>query len=171
MLTDHVRARLKRPLGQLIAEKPKKAMNELSALILASRPTKIIAVGDRVSKNVFKNSIIPDVCITDDRVMRRKIETQHLPCVKIFHISNPRSTLTIAAWNAVKHALGTKGPTRVMVEGEEDLLALPSILLSPPNSLIVYGQPKEGLVVVRASREKKREICGYIKEMRPTPKG
>jgi uncharacterized protein (UPF0218 family) len=162
---------LKRPLGKLIAEKPKIAMCQLSALILKSRPPKIIVVGDRVSKNVFKNKITPDVFITDGRVMRRKVETMNLPCEKILHISNPRSTLTVAAWNAVKHALETDGPTRIMVEGEEDLLTLPSILLSPTGSLVVYGQPKEGVVVVRASREKKRQMWRYIKEMRPTPKG
>jgi uncharacterized protein (UPF0218 family) len=163
-LTDHLRARLRRPLGRLIAKPPGRAMDELSEMIFAARPPRTVAVGDRVSRNASRR-IFPDIYITDDRIMRRKIETQQLPCEKIFRVSNPRSTITVAAWNAVKEALEANGTARIMVDGEEDLLTLPSIILSPEGSLVFYGQPKEGLVVVEASREKKREICGYLKEM------
>ena len=39
--------------------------------------------------------------------------------------------------------------TIIVVDGEEDLLALPAIALAPLTSVILYGQPDEGLVIVK----------------------
>jgi len=51
------------------------------------------------------------------------------------------------------------------VEGEEDLLAIPAILESPDKAIIVYGQPSEGLVVVTASPDIKREVREMMNRM------
>jgi uncharacterized protein (UPF0218 family) len=45
----------------------------------------------------------------------------------------------------------------ILVEGEEDLLALPSIVESPDNSLVLYGQPSQGLVVVDTNSMVRKE--------------
>jgi hypothetical protein len=37
----------------------------------------------------------------------------------------------------------------IKVIGEEDLIALPLIAYAPIDSVILYGQPSEGIVVVR----------------------
>jgi uncharacterized protein (UPF0218 family) len=46
----------------------------------------------------------------------------------------------------------------IYVEGEEDLLAIPAILESPDNAIIIYGQPSQGVVVVTASPDMKTEV-------------
>ena len=49
----------------------------------------------------------------------------------------------------------------LLVDGEEDLLALTAILCAPENSLVIYGQPHEGIVVINVTektREKTRRI-------------
>jgi len=51
------------------------------------------------------------------------------------------------------------------VDGEEDLLAIPAILESPDNALIVYGQPSQGVVVVTASSEVKHETREMMNRM------
>jgi uncharacterized protein (UPF0218 family) len=48
-------------------------------------------------------------------------------------------------------------PVKVFVEGEEDLLVLPLLFLVPDGSVIVYGQPLEGIVVVKVSPEVSRK--------------
>ncbi len=39
----------------------------------------------------------------------------------------------------------------VMVEGEEDLLTLVAVVLAPLGSLVAYGQPDRGIVIVVVS--------------------
>ena len=51
------------------------------------------------------------------------------------------------------------------MDGEEDLLAIPAILESPDNALIVYGQPSQGVVVVTASSEVKHETREMMNRM------
>jgi hypothetical protein len=46
---------------------------------------------------------------------------------------------------------------QVLVEGEEDLLALPLFAMAPDGSVVLYGQPLEGLVVVRITQAKKNQ--------------
>jgi hypothetical protein len=40
-------------------------------------------------------------------------------------------------------------PSKIIVDGEEDLLAIPMFAHLPKNSVLVYGQPNEGMVLTR----------------------
>ena len=44
-------------------------------------------------------------------------------------------------------------PVRITVFGEEDLLVLPVCIHAPDNSIVLYGQPNEGLVLVEITTE------------------
>jgi hypothetical protein len=44
-------------------------------------------------------------------------------------------------------------PVRIVVNGEEDLLVIPVCVHAPDNSIVLYGQPNEGLVVVEITPE------------------
>ncbi len=48
----------------------------------------------------------------------------------------------------------------IIVDGEEDLLTLIAVLVRARRSLVVYGQPHEGIVVVKVTSEKKAEAAG-----------
>ncbi len=41
-----------------------------------------------------------------------------------------------------------------MVDGEEDLAVLPCVLTAPPESVVLYGQPGEGVVLCEVDRFK-----------------
>ena len=58
---------------------------------------------------------------------------------------------------------GEKPP--VVVDGEEDLLVLVAVLYAPVGGLVVYGQPGEGVVVVRVTEAKRAEALGILKGM------
>jgi uncharacterized protein (UPF0218 family) len=45
----------------------------------------------------------------------------------------------------------------VKVKGEEDMLALPMFTLAPKESAVLYGQPLEGIVVVKITQEKQNQ--------------
>jgi hypothetical protein len=60
--------------------------------------------------------------------------------------------------------------TKIVVEGEEDLLTLIAIMNAPQESLVVYGQPHEGIVVVKVTEDKKTEISELLKAMKASSK-
>ena len=52
-------------------------------------------------------------------------------------------------------------PSLVLVDGEEDLAVLPLILILPDSSVILYGQPNEGVVFCEVNptlRKKAEEL-------------
>jgi len=51
---------------------------------------------------------------------------------------------------------------QLVIQGEEDLIALPSILLAPLDSIVLYGQYDLGVVVVKVTEEKKREAMNLL---------
>ena len=52
----------------------------------------------------------------------------------------------------------------IKVKGEEDLLALPAILLAPLHSIMLYGQMDMGIVMVEVTEEKKKEVMEILKK-------
>jgi uncharacterized protein (UPF0218 family) len=56
------------------------------------------------------------------------------------------------------------------VDGEEDLLTLIAVLNAPEKSLVVYGQPYEGIVVVKVTAKKKAEAMEILKAMKTASK-
>jgi uncharacterized protein (UPF0218 family) len=53
----------------------------------------------------------------------------------------------------IKQAFTLPSPVRIVVNGEEDLLVIPVCVHAPDNSIVLYGQPHEGLVVVEITPE------------------
>jgi len=53
----------------------------------------------------------------------------------------------------------------VYVEGEEDLLTLPVIVLAPESTAVIYGQPMEGLVIVEVTSHKKDWALAVLRQM------
>ena len=62
-------------------------------------------------------------------------------------------------------ALKTDEKTLILVDGEEDLFALPAIFLAPINSLVLYGQPNKGFVLVKVTDKTRLIAMKILKEM------
>ncbi len=156
-----MREKLKAPLGLLIQGSFDETMKKLKELIEKERPSMVISVGDSVSDNMMKHGISLQVLIVDNKVMRDPIQPIVADADQTLHLKNPPGTLTEEAWTIIRKASSGKGRTKVLVDGEEDLLTLVAVLCAPENSLVVYGQPHEGIVVVKVTektREKMRRI-------------
>jgi uncharacterized protein (UPF0218 family) len=54
----------------------------------------------------------------------------------------------------------------IVVAGEEDLLALPAILLAPLGAIVLYGQWDRGAILVKVNEEKKKEVLGIVEKFR-----
>ena len=160
-LTPELREKLKAPLGLLIQGSFDETMKTLKELIEKEKPPRIVSVGDAVSDSMTRHGFSPQVLIVDNKVMRKVIQPFALDADQTLHVKNPPGTLTEEAWTVIKEALRRKRRTKVLVEGEEDLLTIVAVLCAPENSLVVYGQPHEGIVVVKVT-EKTRETMRHI---------
>jgi uncharacterized protein (UPF0218 family) len=142
-------------------------MMRLKEFVKKEKPLKIISVGDIVSRNMAEQGISLDVLIVDNKVMRKPIQPIKVDTDQTLHANNPPGTITDEAWTAIGRAMEQKGRTRVVIDGEEDLLTVVAVLSAPEDSLVVYGQPHVGIVVVKVTeetREKMRRIVDAMEE-------
>lgn len=164
-LTPELRMRLKQPLGTLIRGSFAETTSRFSDMVNRQKPPSIISVGDTVSRNLAKNHILPTLSIIDNKCMRRSIQPTALATEKTFHVKNPQGTITKEAIGTIQEALQSSQHAKVVVEGEEDLLTLIAILQAPQGSLVLYGQPREGIVVVKVTADKKTEVSEILRAM------
>jgi uncharacterized protein (UPF0218 family) len=83
-------------------------------------------------------------------------------------VANPPGVITVELWKIIERAYGqsnTNLPLRIEVSGEEDLAALPAILLAPENVTIIYGLPDRGVVIVSSTEENKRKVKDILDKM------
>ena len=168
-ITPKLRAKLKEPFGTLIQGTFSETMSKLEIIIKREKPPKIISVGDTVSRNLHEHQMNPQLSITDNKRMRRRIQPRIFAGKNVVHVKNPQGTITEEAITAIREALESDERVHIIVDGEEDLLALIAILYAPEKSLVVYGQPYEGIVVVKVTSEKKagaKEILKAMKTLR-----
>lgn len=128
-------------------------------------PAKIVAVGDRVSENMLRAGILPNVVIVDNRVMRKPITPIAVDAEETLLLKNPPGTIADEAWRVIGAALKSGKRIRILVEGEEDLLALVAAICAPQNSIVVYGQPREGVVMIKVTQGARRTFSDMVDEM------
>jgi uncharacterized protein (UPF0218 family) len=97
--------------------------------------------------------------------MRKPVKPQTFVSKTLVKVKNPPGTITEEAIEAVRSALEGKKQIHLLVEGEEDLLTLIAVLYAPENALVIYGQPLEGIVIVKVTREKKADAARILKLM------
>jgi len=164
LLAEGQRQRLKKPLGQLVAGSASECNEALKRVLDGEKPLLLILVGDTISRNALGSGIKPDVIILDNKEMRAgAVEFAHGK-KRVFRTSNAQGTIDLMAWQAVAEAV-QKGDGAVLVDGEEDLLTLAAITVAPVGSIVAYGQPGEGIVIVRVTVEKKNEIQSMVDKM------
>ena len=152
------------PLGELIKGTQAECSRKLEEVVANEKPPRLVLVGDTVARNAVQTGMSPDVMIIDHMEKREKAVEFGYTSGNILRAENAAGTITSEAWRIVEEAV-RQGNSIVSVEGEEDLLTLVAILSSPERSLVVYGQPDEGIVLVRVSAGKKKEISKIIEQM------
>jgi GTP-dependent dephospho-CoA kinase len=145
---------LKRPFGTLVPDKDV-TKQKLSSMLKGAK--KVIAVGDATTERLVSFEIIPDVAVIDGRERRSKRSLPTGYQARELRCANPAGAISKGAVKILQDALREKAPVRVVVDGEEDLLALPVFAMAPEGSAVLYGQPLEGLVVVEITPAKQKQ--------------
>ena len=150
-LPENLREKLKTPLGILLPESQVTKENVLKHISSASL---IVSVGDATTEKMLKFEIIPSLQIIDSQEKRESrtppsasLVASNLTC------DNPAGEITSESIGLIKKAFTLNPPVRITVNGEEDLLVIPVCLYAPENSVVMYGQPNEGLVIVSIDQE------------------
>jgi len=164
-LPEFMRSELKKPLGKLLTGHPNETINLLKAELTQNKPLYFAVVGDFTSKNILNAGLEPDLVVVDNRVMRSEVPPLDLGGRQKITAFNQAGTVDPSAWRALGEAVILKSRVSVIVEGEEDLLVLPLVSLTPIGSLIVYGQPREGMVVVEVTKKIKGWVEDFLSRM------
>jgi len=149
-LPDSLREQLKIPLGELLLEETTTKENIQKHL---SENSYIITVGDRTTEKMIEYGLIPSLQIIDGIEKREKRKPIVLENTTELTVDNPPAEITTSSIDLIKDALKMKSPVRILVSGEEDLLVLPVCIHAPDNAVVLYGQPNEGLVIVKITPE------------------
>jgi len=149
-LPDFLRDQLKTPLGLLLPENQADKINIQKHL---SNNPYIITVGDKTTEKMIEFDLIPSLQIIDNLEQRKKRDPPKLTNAVELTISNPPAEITSESVDVIKKAFSMKTPVRLTVNGEEDLLVLPVCIHAPEKAIVLYGQPNEGLVIVKITPE------------------
>ena len=149
-LPNSLREQLKIPLGVLLPES--QANKENIQKFLSDDPY-VVTVGDRTTEKMIDFNLIPSLQIIDGQEKRKKREPPKMVNVVELNVDNPAAEITLQSIDLIKKAFDMKPPIRISVNGEEDLLVLPVCIYAPENSVVLYGQPNEGLVIAKITTQ------------------
>jgi GTP-dependent dephospho-CoA kinase len=158
-----MREELKAPLGELLRGEPYETAAKLREK-LSVKPPLFAIVGDFVAANLIAFGMSPDIVVVDNKTLRVEVKRVEHGLKEIF-VPNDAATINAEAWLVLRGAVTLKRRVAVVVEGEEDLLVLPLLAEMPIGSVIAYGQPHEGLVVVTVSDERREWARGFLNRM------
>ena len=164
-ISDSRRAELKKPLGILIVD------DDITAEAIAKHAGVVhhTTVGDASTERASALGL--NVCMEIVDCLEKRVSRSAPDMRENFTIArctNPPGHITADA-EAIIYEVMEKIPgirVRIIVDGEEDLLVLPVCAHAKDGFTVLYGQPNEGIIVVRAdlaSRNKAKSLLDSIK--------
>ncbi|MHA2423817.1 MAG: DUF359 domain-containing protein [Candidatus Thorarchaeota archaeon] len=154
-LPDTGREALKPPKGDLYSTKDGRPEEMVVKRIIDESPVSVIAVGDVTSATLIDEGFIPDVCVVDGFTKRGSYDRKFSADI-LYMVYNPAATIYPETWSAMDTAINDKKKSLLLVEGEEDLIGFPAVLLAEVGSIMLYGQPDAGIVWVPVTKENKK---------------
>jgi uncharacterized protein (UPF0218 family) len=157
-LPEQLRPELKKPWGIPVLGAKNEVVKECEKIIKQKGFEKVITVGD------YCSLVIPShVKIFDGKVERKKVKNTLPYSLKC---DNPAGTIQEQVWSVIEKAISEH--KNVFVEGEEDLLVIPSVLLSEKNTAVIYGFVGKGVCIIEVSPEIKEQFKNILKKFNTT---
>ncbi|MFC7227873.1 GTP-dependent dephospho-CoA kinase family protein [Salinirubellus salinus] len=166
-LPHEMRGELKDPMGAIYTD---------AADLIAEAGDPIVAVGDVVTYHLLEADRRPDVALVDGKTKREAVAEAVWDAIEGFdhrvEVANPQATLSADLLTELRAAIdrAADGETTVLVvEGEEDLAALPVLVAAPDGASLVYGQPDEGMVLATVTPEVREGALDLLERMDGDP--
>ena len=171
VLDEQLLRELKKPLGVLI---PDGHVTSQNLLIYAEKTAKTISVGDCTCLRLISLGIIPHISVVDGIEQRNKNDRS---ITTIESTLDLKETLSLTCENAagdisneslakIKLALTSEKKVILKVNGEEDLLTLAFCWYAPDHSIIFYGQPNSGMVIIEVDDMVRIKAESFIRRIR-----
>ena len=162
-LPENLRDQLKNPLGNLIKDNDPNKENILKKIYAESI---IITVGDKTTEIMVQLGLRPQIQIIDglEKRNQRPVPADDAINTKL-SCKNPPGEITEESMQVIQKAFSCEPPVRIIVDGEEDLLVIPVCIFAPENSVVIYGQPNEGLVIVQITPEIRAKVQKILDAM------
>jgi uncharacterized protein (UPF0218 family) len=117
----------------------------------------LMAVGDMVSFTLLDNGFEPNLVVYD-LMTERRLYTSLIAKLKDMEgvnvkVTNPAGQITTELVQEIARAINRDVPTKLQVEGEEDLAALACAAMAPLGSCLMYGVPGMGMALLRIDQE------------------
>ncbi|MFC1711004.1 pantetheine-phosphate adenylyltransferase [Patescibacteria group bacterium] len=177
-LPKNKRYLFKKPIGTLITGSSSNhswAILKAKKWLTITKPTLMITVGDITTQAFLEHNINPQLTVFDYRCQRQPISFNlHHKLKKRadfkFYAKNYPGTVSLQSIKKIQSALFNivlkNKSGLVQIQGEEDLLVLPLILLAPLKTAIFYGQPNQGLVKVLVTEKRKETALKLINQLK-----
>lgn len=173
LLPDQVRPLLREPLGTLFPGSLKdsvRVVKDIMSTISKYSPPAVFTIGDIICQTMSEAGLRDVVAVIDLRSRREALIKKDFPISvtgSVTKCRNRAGTIQHEAVAAIKQIrdryMNEKMRQTLVVDGEEDLLALPAILLAPLGSFVLYGQHDQGVVGVRVTEEEKTRVLKLIR--------
>ncbi len=165
---DH-RKRLSKPFGRIYEGNGEELIKKIEEL----RDAKCLAtIGDLVSYYTLKAGYKPNIVIIDFKTKREVLSEEfskkifeYLKDYEIVKVKNPQGHISDELVEVLIKIAGSKKRYCVIVEGEEDLAALPLSLILDEKSVILYGVPSKGVAAYVVNENDKVLISHILEEM------
>ncbi len=128
-------------------------------------PPRVLTVGDVTSVTVISQGYLPDICIIDGITKRGEFKDR-VQLDREYRIFNPPAVIYPESWSVIDTALHDTQRSVIVVEGEEDLLGFPAVILAPEGSVMLYGEPNAGIVWVPVD-DKNKALARTLLEQMP----
>jgi len=174
-LPASLRAELRDPAGPVYTD---------AAALLGDAGRPVVAVGDVVTRHLLAAPTSgrepPAVALVDGRTKREALPDDERidpgGFDRTLGVQNPPGTLSAELLETLAGALGervdadsapglARASTLIVVDGEEDLAALPAVAAAPEGASVIYGQPDEGMVLVRVDADSRARMLGLLARM------
>ena len=152
------------PKGEVFAVRDGPPEERVAQRLREIRPPKVITVGDVTTQTILRAGFQPDVMIVDGITKRGPFEGS-FEASRRFLVYNPAAAIYPETWSAIATGLNSEGTSLVVVDGEEDLMGFPAVLLAPAGSVVLYGQPDVGIVWIPVTEENKQLADGLLRAM------
>ena len=156
---EELKEELRRPLGTLYRGDVDSSSRQAVEAVKLKRVETVVTVGDVTTSRFMHHGLKPKLAIVDRRFERRAfLEQIDFTGYEVREVRNPAGCIEPGAAREIYRALEGLSYVVLLVDGEEDLLALPAVLACPEGGAVAYGQPKLGCVVVAVDKEVKSRV-------------
>ncbi len=160
VVPENMRKLLKKPLGKLCLTYEK--IKDMS------KNFRIISVGDVCTLALLAIGIRPHLAVFDYKIMRKHAKKSHINILKfsfknINKLKNKPGTVSDYLLKNAKKLIRDGGA--IFVDGEEDLTALAFIKNADKKTIVIYGQPHEGVVIVTHDKRTKKLVNNILNKI------